>query len=287
MLLEIHKSKCSYCDFDNYDKHHQFDIILESRDDLDNESISQAKQNKAKRISTANYKKALGIFHNDPDSLPKNKPKQAEFYIDPESLSEYELVFRIVTYEHIPLAPGRKKNPKKIPEYHVKLNFIPFKHYTIRDDTKISDKFAVFNKLAGNGSEIIEVGRSHSSDYKFSDTHGAMTPTLANMLTLLVTRYSQRSNWRGYSYVDEMRGQSLLQLSQMGLLFNEAKSDNPFAYFTAAISNSFTRILNLEKKQQIIRDDLLESQGKTPSFTRQLENDQVIRQIRDDVNGSS
>jgi hypothetical protein len=61
----------------------------------------------------------------------------------------------------------------------------------------------------------------------------------------------------------------LLQLSQIGLQFDESKSQNPFAYYTAAITNSFTRILNLEKKNQNIRDDMLEMNGLNPSWTRQ------------------
>ena len=66
-----------------------------------------------------------------------------------------------------------------------------------------------------------------------------------------------------------MKGQAILQLSQIGLQFDESKSENPFAYYTAAVTNSFTRILNLEKKSQNIRDDLLEEAGLTPSLTRQ------------------
>jgi len=85
----------------------------------------------------------------------------------------------------------------------------------------------------------------------------------------LCERYATRSNWRGYTYNEEMRGQALLQLSQIGLQFDESKSQNPFAYYTAAITNSFTRILNLEKKSQNIRDDILEINGLSPSWTRQ------------------
>ena len=62
---------------------------------------------------------------------------------------------------------------------------------------------------------------------------------------------------------------ALLQLSQIGLQFDESKSQNPFAYYTAAITNSFTRILNIEKKNQNIRDDILEMNGLNPSWTRQ------------------
>jgi hypothetical protein len=89
------------------------------------------------------------------------------------------------------------------------------------------------------------------------------------MYIKLADRYAQRSNWRGYTYIEEMKGQAILQLSQIGLQFDESKSENPFAYYTAAVTNSFTRILNLEKKSQNIRDDLLEEAGLTPSLTRQ------------------
>jgi hypothetical protein len=66
-----------------------------------------------------------------------------------------------------------------------------------------------------------------------------------------------------------MRGAALVQLSQIGLRFDESKSQNPFAYYTATITNSFTHILNSEKKNQNIRDDLLEQHGLTPSWSRQ------------------
>jgi len=103
------------------------------------------------------------------------------------------------------------------------------------------------------------------------------------MYLKLVERYSMRSNWRGYTYVDDMRGQALLQLSQIGLQFDESKSQNPFAYYTAAITNSFTRILNVEKRNQNIRDDILQQAGAMPSFTRQfkdLEEQQKRKQKR-------
>jgi hypothetical protein len=63
-----------------------------------------------------------------------------------------------------------------------------------------------------------------------------------------------KGNWRNYTYIDEMRSDALLHLSVIGLKFDESKSQNPFAYFTAAVNNSFTRILNLEKRNQNIRD---------------------------------
>ena len=103
------------------------------------------------------------------------------------------------------------------------------------------------------------------------------------MFILMVNKYAQRGNWRGYTYIDEMKGQALLQLSQMGLQFDEYKSDNPFSYYTASVSNSFTRVLNLEKKNQDLRDDLLIDSGASPSFSRQLAAENEIRRLREDA----
>ena len=67
-----------------------------------------------------------------------------------------------------------------------------------------------------------------------------------------------------------MRNSAILQLTYVGLRFNESKSANPFAYYTAAITNSFCRVLNTEKRNQNIRDDILEMNGLNPSFSRQM-----------------
>ena len=142
--------------------------------------------------------------------------------------------------------------PKNIAETKAKVNFLPFKHY------------------AYVNGELTEVARNHWSggpkSGKFDLKRGQITPKLGHMYLKLVERYSQRANWRGYTYVDEMRGQALVQLAQIGLQFNEMKSDNPFAYYTAAVNNSFTRVLNIEKRTQTIRDDLLIEAGQLPKF---------------------
>jgi hypothetical protein len=117
------------------------------------------------------------------------------------------------------------------------------------------------------------VGKSHwKGDLErgeFSKDHGQMTNDLARMFIKLCERYATRGNVRGYTYNDEMRGQAILQLTQIGLQFDESKSDNPFAYYTAAVTNSFVRIINIEKRNQNIRDDILEMNGMNPSWTRQ------------------
>ena len=118
---------------------------------------------------------------------------------------------------------------------------------------------------------------------KFNKDHGQITNTLARMYIKLCERYATRGNVRGYTYNDEMKGQAILQLTQIGLQFDESKSNNPFAYFTAAVTNSFVRIINLEKRNQNIRDDLLEINGMNPSYTRTGDGDHAHAMKRFDA----
>ena len=77
----------------------------------------------------------------------------------------------------------------------------------------------------------------------------------------------------GNSYVSDMRGQALVQLSQVGLQFDESRSDNPFAWYTQIVKNSFRRTLLLERRNQDIRDDLLIMAAAIPSYTRQVDDE--------------
>ncbi len=263
ILKEIHKSKMTFCWVAD-EKYMGFDIILEDVAKINRNSIKAARENKAAKMQYDAYQAAMAT--HDPKDY-RNKPKQKEFAVDPKSIDKEDLIFRVMSMEHIPLEPGRKKNPRNEAETKAKVNFPPFKHYAYIND------------------EVKEVGRSHwegsLSNGNFSVEHGKITNKLGTMFLKLVERYSHRGNWRGYTYVDEMRGQALLQLSYIGLQFNEQKSDNPFAYYTAAVNNSFTRVLNLEKRNQMIRDDILIEQGHLPSYGRQIQHENQMRELRE------
>jgi hypothetical protein len=247
LLAEIHRSKCSYSSFDR-PEYHQYDIILTNLDKINIRTVADAKRAQAKRLGLQAF--AAARMSGD------KKIKLSECTADYKTIAKTDIVIRIMTFEHIPLAPGRKKTTKTTADSHDKVNFPPYQHWKFNDE-----------------DELVCIGKSHwkgpVSSGKFSKDHGRITENLGKMFIKLSERYAQRSNWRGYTYVDEMKGQAILQLSQIGLQFDESKSENPFAYYTAAVTNSFTRILNLEKKSQNIRDDLLEEAGLTPSLTRQ------------------
>ena len=226
----------------------------------------QGRRNRAERLAKLAHEEATK------DGV---KRKLDEFEVKLKDVPETDVVFRVMSWDHIPKDDSKKGKKvvawvdedepisseyddaeEIVPMKYTKCNFPPFQHWMIDSE----------------GGPIC-VGKSHwKGDLEtgeFSKEHGAMTPKLAHMFIKLCERYATRSNWRGYTYNDEMRSQALLQLSQIGLQFDEAKSQNPFAYYTAAITNSFTRVLNIEKRNQNLRDDILEMNNLTPSYTRQ------------------
>jgi len=274
ILKEIHESKTTYCRF-SQPEYHRYDFIVDMPLEpiekslefaLTPESIQLAKETRATRLSLE-----AGIKES----------------VSPDSIEFTDLVFRVMTWDHVPVAPKqprktvKKKTAKDIFEFvepdpdeifadlednttkaevddmvHVKVNFPPFQHFKF-DETNTA---RCIGKSHWNGT--LEEG-------EFSKDHGQITNKLARMYIMMCEKYAMKYNWRGYTYNDEMRNSAILQLTYVGLRFNEAKSANPFAYYTAAITNSFCRVLNTEKRSQNIRDDILEMNGLNPSWSRQ------------------
>jgi hypothetical protein len=275
ILKEIHESKTTYCYFSK-PEYHRYDFIVDMPQDTMEHSLDYAF--KPETIQQARETRALRL------DIELELPKGTT---DPLGIPITDLVFRVMTWDHVPVAPKqprktvKKKTAKDIFEFeevdpdeifadledvttkaevddmvHVKVNFPPFQHYKIDSN----NTFYCVGKSHWNGD--LETG-------SFSKDHGQITNKLARMYIMMCEKYAMKFNWRGYTYNDEMRNSAILQLTYVGLRFNEAKSANPFAYYTAAITNSFCRVLNTEKRNQNIRDDILEINGLNPSWSRQ------------------
>ena len=267
ILKEIHKSKTTYCSY-TQPEYADYDMILPEIGKINKKNILEARKARAERLAKLAHEAATA------DGV---KRKLDEFEIKLKDVPATDVVFRVMTWDHVPVDDAKTKKARMtaleieddedplLTEYdemdlthtkYVKVNFPPFQHF----------------KVDATGTPIL-VGKSHwQGDLEtgsFEKMHGNMTKKLAHMFMKLCERYATRSNWRGYTYNDEMRSQALLQLTYIGLRFDESKSANPFAYYTAAVTNSFTRVLNIEKRNQNIRDDILEMNGLNPSYTRQ------------------
>lgn len=265
LVREINKSKMSYCSIlDNSSEYINYDLIItktfkdEKKTSYLNPSLQEIHQNinlnieiaidkRVKRINSLmikNIQKALNITPKKAEEIVGDK------LITSKDISLDDLVFRVVTYEHIP--EGSTDNNT--------LHFIPFKHYKLK-----------------NG-HLVEVARSHwEGDFEtgcFNPDLGSISRPLSKMLLKLAEKYSNKGNFRGYSYREEMVSNALVHLSKSCLLFDEAKVGdnlNPFAYLTQFCTNAFKAILNNEKKNRDMRDDLLIENGLGASSTRQIE----------------
>ena len=275
ILKEIHESKTAYCCF-TQPEYHRYDFIVDMPQSPIEESLAHALTPESIQLAREVRATRLSLEAGVKDS------------VDPLSIPVTDLMFRVMTWDHVPVAPKaprktvKKRTAKDILEFdesegtdeifadlednttkaevddmvHVKVNFPPFQHFKL-DDT----------------NTFVCVGKSHwEGDLptgSFNKDHGKITNKLARMYIMMCEKYAMKYNWRGYTYNDEMRNSAILQLTYVGLRFNEAKSANPFAYYTAAITNSFCRVLNTEKRNQNIRDDILEMNGLNPSWSRQ------------------
>jgi hypothetical protein len=273
ILKEIHSSKNAYCSFLTPEDH-RYDYIVDMPLATIEESLAHAAKPEVIQEAKETRATRLSLEAGEKDS------------VSPDSIPVTDLVFRVMTWDHVPVAPkqprksDKKKTAKDIFEVesdvdelfadledtttkaevddmvHVKVNFPPFQHFRV-DNT---NTYQCIGKSHWNGS---------LKDGEFSKDHGNITNKLARMYIMMCEKYAMKYNWRGYTYNDEMRNSAILQLTYVGLRFNEAKSANPFAYYTAAITNSFCRVLNTEKRNQNIRDDILEINGLNPSWSRQ------------------
>jgi hypothetical protein len=236
LLAEIAECKKSYCSFVD-DEYAYYDAIVTDMDQITDEFLEAVCAKRSK------------------DKTAKGQ--------EPVVVVPHGLIIRYMTYDHIPLDPDRKRKSRAANQTHAMTSFPPFKHLVL----EIVDGERTFR----------EVGRSHweggLDNGWFNPDKGRVSERMGMMYYMLVDRYSRRGNWRGYTYIDEMKSLALMQLAQVGLQFDESKSSNPFAFYTTTITNCFTRVFNVEKKNQNIRDDLLISMGAAPSYTRQIENE--------------
>lgn len=249
LLREIHKSKMSYCWL--LDKSYSmYDYIVFHESEITEELLEKAK---AARIKRLNNEMIDSVRAKENMSAKKAKEYAEEHNLFIHDIPNDEVVVRVITDVHIPP--------------NTRVNFEPFKHY-----------------IVDNEGILYEVVRSHwkgdLEDGDFCLTHGKITNELGKMFIKLAEEISHKSNYRNYTYLDEMMGDARIQLVKNALLFKESilyKKDkpavqlNPFSYYTSFVNNSFRSVLNSEKNVRNIRDDLLEIHGFTPSHTRQIE----------------
>ena len=119
ILEEIHRSKNSFSSYIQ-PEYHQYDIILSAVEKINIRTIAEAKRAKAKRLGQAEYERR---------KTAGEKIKQADTEIDYKKITKTDVVFRIMTYDHIPTNSTRKRNPKSEADKRDRVNFPAFQHW--------------------------------------------------------------------------------------------------------------------------------------------------------------
>lgn len=138
-----------------------------------------------------------------------------------------------------------------------------FKHKPVIRQQNSTDSAVTSKYYLSNSKLLPEVVKSKEQ--------GSITPALAEMLMMLASRYASRPIFALYTYREDMVAEALADLCKNALKFNTERSNNPFAYYTSCIHNSFLGFLNVEKKHRKIRDQLLIEVGENPSFAFEAE----------------
>jgi predicted peroxiredoxin len=180
ILKEIHKSKNTYCWFAQ-PSDADYDMIITDGRKITKKDITEAKKNRAER---------LGKIAHEAATADGTKIKLDEFVVKHTKIPEEDLVFRVMTWAHVPMmdvVKTVKKRGKAEPvdedesidtEYdadldepskptkYVKVNFPPFQHVKLARDAE------------DNLVQVV-VGISHwkgdPATGHYSRDHGSMT----------------------------------------------------------------------------------------------------------------
>lgn len=103
---------------------------------------------------------------------------------------------------------------------------------------------------------------------------------------MIATRLSNKGNFVGYTYKDEMISDALENCITAIHSFNPEKSKNPFAYFTQIIWFAFLRRIEKEKKQTyvkykaleqlVVSSDLMDEEGGNGYSNYDLINEKMV-----------
>lgn len=272
LLEEIHKSKATYCSYTKPEYHDYHYIVEYQPTEPLEKSLEYLCRPETIQAAIAAYSESTGV--------------------PVEEVDKTKIVFRVMTWEHVPNSDIqythsvstrkswlKSKKKKQMAEQGLTEEEIEEKSSEedfVKDDDlpagKITMPFPPFQHfMFDNNGSLQCVGKSHWKNFKeggeYSDTHGKITNNLGKAFLMLVERYSLKWNFRGYSYLEELRGNAVIHLCTTGLRFNENKSQNPFAFYTQVVHHAFVRVLNIEKQHQEIRDELLIESGYNASFS--------------------
>lgn len=100
------------------------------------------------------------------------------------------------------------------------------------------------------------------------DIIGTPSERLGEIFMDLVENYATKSNFSGYTYLDEMKSRAIFFLLKYSKSFNPDKSSNAFAYCTQIVKNAFIQVINKENKHIATKKALAEKYYRERRFDK-------------------
>lgn len=93
---------------------------------------------------------------------------------------------------------------------------------------------------------------------KDMDIFGTPSERLGEIFVNLVDNFATKSNFSGYTYLEEMKSRAIFFLLKYSKNFNPEKSKNAFAYCTQFVYHAFLQVIKKEKKHIEAKKALVE-----------------------------
>lgn len=135
----------------------------------------------------------------------------------------------------------------------------------------------VRNRVRGKGKiKIIKRQRVDNKELvielvKFKET-GVASERLGELFLDLVDNFATRSNFSGYSYLEEMKSRAIFFLLSYSRSFNPEKSNNAFAYCTQIAKNAFRQVIKKENRHAETKKNFVEEFFRNVDYSRHQDN---------------
>lgn len=129
------------------------------------------------------------------------------------------------------------------------------------------------NRVRGKGKiKIIKRQRVDNKELlaeliKFKKS-GVASERLGEVFLDLVDNYATKSNFSGYSYLEEMKSRAIFFLLLYSRSFNPDKSNNAFAYCTQIVKNAFIQVIKKENKHAETKKNFVEEFFRNVDYSR-------------------
>lgn len=131
-----------------------------------------------------------------------------------------------------------------------------------------------------NNRDFFDAIVDYKEKCKIADDEGVQRPQISKYIgeciTQIAHRLSTKPMFSGYPFRDEMIEDAILNCFQYFDNFNPEKSNNPFAYYTQIIKNSFWRTIKAEKKKLYAKFKLMIEKNITNTSSAVQEHDERI-----------